>query len=78
MLASMIESVAGPTHRARVWRGITQHGALTRTLDEHQAILQALRARDPELAAIRATVHVAGVEEWLRETLEAERSAAQN
>ncbi|SDS25016.1 FadR/GntR family transcriptional regulator [Microlunatus soli] len=70
MLASMIESVAGPTHRARVWRGITQYGALTRTLAEHQEILDALRRRDPELAAIRATVHVAGVEEWLRSTLE--------
>lgn len=78
MLASMIESVSGPTHRARVWRGITQHGALTRTLDEHQAILNALRNRDPELAAIRATVHVAGVEEWLRATLEDERSARTN
>jgi hypothetical protein len=31
-----------------------------------------LRRRDPELAAIRATVHVAGVEEWLRSTLESE------
>lgn len=72
MLASMIESVAGPTHRARVWRGLTQHGALTRTLAEHQAILNALRRRDPELAAIQATVHVAGVEEWLRTTLEEE------
>ncbi|GAB3923215.1 GntR family transcriptional regulator [Microlunatus endophyticus] len=71
MLASMIESVAGPTHRARVWRGLTQHGALTRTLAEHQAILDALRRRDPELAAISATVHIAGVEEWLRSSLEA-------
>ncbi len=78
ILASMIESVSGPTHRARVWRGITQHRALTRTLDEHQAILQALRNRDPELAGIQATVHVAGVEEWLRATLEDERSAAAN
>lgn len=71
MLASMIESVAGPTHRARVWRGLTQLGALTRTLDEHQTILAALRRRDPELAAIRATVHISGVEEWLRSSLEA-------
>lgn len=70
MLASMIESVAGPTHRARVWRGLTQFGALARTLEEHQAILAALRRRDPELAALRATVHIAGVEEWLRSTLE--------
>lgn len=70
MLASMIESVAGPTQRARIWRGITQHGALPRTLAEHQGILDALRRRDPDLAAIRATVHVAGVEDWLRSTLE--------
>lgn len=76
MLASMIESVAGPTHRARVWRGLTQLGALTRTLDEHQAILAALRRRDPELAAIRATIHISGVEEWLRSSLAAGAQSA--
>ncbi|HEY9293676.1 MAG TPA: FadR/GntR family transcriptional regulator [Microlunatus sp.] len=66
ILASMIASFAGPTHAARVWRGLTQQGALLRTLDEHQAILDALRRRDPELAAFRATAHIAGVEDWLR------------
>src|SRR5262245_19138432 len=70
LLASLIESLSGPTQRARVWRGITQEGALARTLAEHRAIFDAIRARDPDLARTWATVHVAGVEAWIRTTLE--------
>ena len=51
--------------RARVWRGLTQIGARARTLAEHRAILDALAARDPEVARSWATVHIAGVEQWL-------------
>ena len=69
VLASLIESLSGPTQRARVWRGITQEGALQRTLDEHRAIFDAIVRRDAEMARTWATVHVAGVEEWLRRTL---------
>jgi GntR family transcriptional repressor for pyruvate dehydrogenase complex len=70
VLASLIESLSGPTQRARVWRGITQEGALARTLAEHRAIFDAIRAHDPELARTWATVHIAGVEDWIRTTLE--------
>jgi GntR family transcriptional regulator, transcriptional repressor for pyruvate dehydrogenase complex len=70
VLASLIESLSGPTQRARVWRGVTQEGALERTLAEHRAIYDAIRTHDPELARTWATVHVAGVEQWLRSTLE--------
>jgi DNA-binding FadR family transcriptional regulator len=70
VLSSLIESLSGPTQRARVWRGLTQEGALQRTLLEHRAILAAMRRRDPELARTWSTVHVAGVEEWLRSTLQ--------
>jgi GntR family transcriptional regulator, transcriptional repressor for pyruvate dehydrogenase complex len=70
VLSSLIESLSGPTQRARVWRGLTQEGALQRTLLEHRAILGAMRMRDPELARTWSTVHVAGVEEWLRSTLQ--------
>lgn len=70
VLASLIESLSRPTQRARVWRGVTQEGALERTLAEHRAIYDAIRAHDPELARTWATVHVAGVEQWLRSTLE--------
>ena len=70
VLTSLIESLSGPTQRARVWRGITQEGALVRTLAEHRSIFDAIRAHDPELARTWATVHIAGVEEWIRTTLE--------
>lgn len=69
VLASLIESLSAPTQRARVWRGMTQEGALQRTLDEHRAIFDAIARHDAEMARTWATVHVAGVEEWLRSAL---------
>jgi GntR family transcriptional regulator, transcriptional repressor for pyruvate dehydrogenase complex len=66
VLSSLLESMSGPMTRARVWRGITHTGAVARTLAEHRAILDALTARDPEAARAWATVHIAGVEQWLR------------
>jgi GntR family transcriptional repressor for pyruvate dehydrogenase complex len=68
-LASLIDSLSGPTQKARIWRGITQEGALQRTLAEHRAIFDAISRRDPELARTWATVHVAGVEDWISRTL---------
>ena len=65
VLASLLEAMSGPTTRARVWRGLTQTGARARTLAEHRAILDALAAHDPEVARSWATVHIAGVEQWL-------------
>ena len=69
VLASLVESLSGPTQRARVWRGITQEDALARTLAEHRAIFGAIRAHDADLARTWATVHIAGVEDWIRTTL---------
>ena len=65
VLSSLLESMSGPMTRARVWRGISQTGAVARTLAEHRAILDALIAHDPEVARSWATVHIAGVEQWL-------------
>lgn len=69
VLASLIESLSAPTLRARVWRGLTQENAAQRTVEQHQAIQRALAAREPELARAWATVHIADVEEWLRQAL---------
>ncbi|GII77081.1 GntR family transcriptional regulator [Sphaerisporangium rufum] len=69
VLCSLIDSLSGPTTRARVWRGLTQEGALEKTREQHVAICDAIAARNPEVARAWATVHVAGVEEWLRRTL---------
>ncbi|GAA4628123.1 FadR/GntR family transcriptional regulator [Actinoallomurus vinaceus] len=69
VLYSLVDTMCGPTIRARVWRGLTQEGALRRTLDEHHAILDALATRQADVARALATVHVAGVEQWLRKAL---------
>ncbi|MEU3187765.1 FadR/GntR family transcriptional regulator [Streptomyces sp. NPDC006923] len=69
VLCSLLDGLSGPTTRARVWRGLTQEDAVSRTLHEHRAILAALRDRDAEAARSWATVHIASVEMWLRSTL---------
>ncbi|MGW7418228.1 FadR/GntR family transcriptional regulator [Streptomyces sp. NPDC054863] len=69
VLCSLLDGLSGPTTRARIWRGLTQEDAITRTLHEHRAILGALRAGDAEAARSWATVHIASVEQWLRSTL---------
>ena len=70
LLCSLIDSLSGPTTRARIWRGLTQAGAVEKTREQHAAILDAIATRQPELARSWATVHVAGVEEWLRVALQ--------
>ncbi|MCW3839563.1 FadR family transcriptional regulator [Micromonospora yasonensis] len=69
VLCSLIEGLSGPTQRARIWRGLTQKDAVRRTLDEHGLICDAIANRQPEIARAWATVHVAGVEQWLRQAL---------
>jgi GntR family transcriptional repressor for pyruvate dehydrogenase complex len=68
-LASLIEGLSSRTVRARVWRGLTQENAVERTLTEHHAIVDALARKDAELARSLMTVHINGVEQWLREAL---------
>jgi GntR family transcriptional repressor for pyruvate dehydrogenase complex len=65
VLCSLLETLSGPTTRARVWRGLTQAGTKERTLAEHRAMLEAVAAHEPEVARSWATVHIAGVERWL-------------
>jgi DNA-binding FadR family transcriptional regulator len=66
VMASLIESLSGQTMRARWWRELTDEGAAWRTVAEHRAIAEAVAARDPELARLRAAIHVAGVEDFVR------------
>lgn len=69
VLTSLMDGLSGPTQRVRVWRGLTQSGATARTLHEHAAILAAIESGHPEVARSWATVHIAGVEEWVRHAL---------
>jgi GntR family transcriptional repressor for pyruvate dehydrogenase complex len=74
VLASLLDSLAGRTTRARVWRGITQGGAQERTIADHRGIFEALARHQPDLARAMATVHIAGVEAWLELALDGDRS----
>jgi GntR family transcriptional regulator, transcriptional repressor for pyruvate dehydrogenase complex len=69
VLASLVDNMSMPTVRARVWRGMTQPHAQERTIAEHRAICQAIVSREPELARSWATVHISGIESWLRTAL---------
>jgi DNA-binding FadR family transcriptional regulator len=69
VLASLVDNMSAPTTRARIWRGMTERGALERTLAEHRAIYGAIMASDADLARSWATVHIAGIESWLRTAL---------
>ncbi len=58
-----------PTTRARVWRGVTEPRAQERTLAEHRSIYRAIMNKDADLARSWATVHISGIESWLRTAL---------
>jgi GntR family transcriptional regulator, transcriptional repressor for pyruvate dehydrogenase complex len=75
VLCSLIDGLSGPTARARIWRGLTQEGAVARTREQHLLICEAIESRQPEVARAWATVHVAGVEQWLRNMLASPDSA---
>lgn len=69
-LASLLEALSSQTLRARIWRGLTETHSVVRTLSEHDAIADALEAGDAELARALLTVHVSGVEAWLRRAMQ--------
>jgi GntR family transcriptional regulator, transcriptional repressor for pyruvate dehydrogenase complex len=68
-LTSLLETLSSSTLRARIWRGLSEEGAVERTLTEHRAIVDALARGDAALAAAHATVHINGVAEWLRQAV---------
>ncbi|WP_028061363.1 FadR/GntR family transcriptional regulator [Candidatus Solirubrobacter pratensis] len=71
VLASLLDSFSSRTSRARVWRGVTQAGAIEQTKADHQAIYAALLHRRVDIAAGLSIAHVSSVEAWLEHALEA-------
>lgn len=68
-LTAMINGLAGRTLRARMWRALHDEGVERITHAEHQAILAAMIARDPDAARLRMGVHLLNVEQDLRSHL---------
>lgn len=65
VLGALIETLASRTVRARLWRGLTQEGVEHRTHSEHETILAALVAGDPERARLRMANHLLEVEDFV-------------
>ena len=76
-LVSLLETISSQTARARIWRALTQEGAVPRTLHEHERILDAIESGDAEMARAAMIVHIAGVEHWLHDAAEREAVALQ-
>lgn len=70
-LSTLLESLSGHTLRARIWRGLTEDHSVERTLAEHVAIIDAMSLGNAELVRSWVTVHISGVESWLRRAGEA-------
>lgn len=74
VLASLIASMSGKTLRVRVWRSLTLKGVTPHTVAEHRAIYEALAVHNPDRARLRAAIHVAGVEDWIRTQISQDRT----
>lgn len=75
-LASLIQNLSGGTLRARLWRSVTEQGAIEITRQRHRDIFEALRERDAERASAADLLHLADGEVWLRRMIEAEDALA--
>ena len=53
LLLALLEGLTQPTIRMRIWRGLSIPGVLARTLDEHEAIVDALEIARSRLGACR-------------------------
>lgn len=76
-LASLLEGLSARTVRARIWRGLVLGNVAQSTIDEHEAIYQALRSRDQSLATAAALLHVSRSESWLRTLMSQPREPQQ-
>ena len=68
-LISLLDGLSSQTARARIWRGLVLGNVTEATIEEHRAIYDAMRARDPFLAQSAALMHVNTSEAWLRTIL---------
>src|SRR5215216_6069524 len=68
-LEALIEALATRTIHGRLWRAISEEGAIPSTHREHQAILRAIARRDPDAARIRMGTHLLAGQEFLHDHL---------
>ena len=67
LLGSLLTAVSSRTVRARLWRAVTEENVQRRTHDEHLAILDMLKRRDPEGARLFMGAHIHAVTTFITE-----------
>jgi GntR family transcriptional repressor for pyruvate dehydrogenase complex len=65
-LASVIQSLSGGMLRSRLWRAMTDHGAIEITRQRHRDIYAALREGNAERASAADFIHLSESDGWLR------------
>ena len=63
VLAALVVGLAGRASRVRLWRGLSDEGAEDRAFVEHEAILAAVAAHDPDRARLRMATHLLSLED---------------
>ena len=63
-LSALVESLGGRTQRARLWRAISEQGAIEEAHADHKEIFLELQNREPDRARIRMAGHLLGMEEF--------------
>lgn len=66
-LEALIEALSTRTVRGRLWRAISEEGALPATHNEHRAILRALEDHDPDAARLRMGTHLLAVQDFMHD-----------
>ncbi len=63
VLTALVAGLAGRSTQLRLWRELSRDGAADRTFVEHEEILAALAARDPDRARLRMGMHLLRLED---------------
>lgn len=71
VLTALLDNIAAPTQRARIWRGQVDRPAVPDTLAEHHRICAAITDSDADLARALAEAHVAATQIYVRRRLTA-------
>jgi DNA-binding FadR family transcriptional regulator len=66
-LEALIEALSSRTIRGRMWRAISEEGAVLVTQTEHRAILHSLSQRDPDGSRLRMATHLLAVQDFIHD-----------
>jgi len=64
VLEALIQALSSRTLRTRLWRSVSEEGAIARTFQQHIAIVDALETGDPDRARTAMNAHLYDVQEF--------------